>query len=59
MDSAWFKMVPVFVTRKTAGDLIYHIAIPLWMTLVLAILVLFNMLLWGGYGIYEFFRVVT
>jgi len=59
MNKVWFETVPVFVTRKTADDFIYHIDIPVWMTLLIALIVLINIFLWGGIGIYEAIKMIA
>jgi hypothetical protein len=49
----WKEQVPIFVTRPTANKTIFDINVPMWLALLLALIVLFNLLLWGGIGVFE------
>lgn len=48
---------PIYVTRKTAGGETMSYSLSLWMTLLVILLVWANVIVWAGYGLYEFGRL--
>ena len=45
--------IPVYVTRKTANGETVQYSQSLWMTLAVQLLVTFNAILWGIYGLIQ------
>lgn len=49
----WTHSFPVWVSRKDTNGMIASFTMPLWCALSLFALIVLNVLLWGGIGVYE------
>lgn len=47
---------PVYVTRKTAGGVVAHYSLSIWMSLLAMCLVWLNIVVWGVIGLVEAVR---
>ena len=55
----WLKLsLPFYVTNKTAGGLIMSYSMNVWLIILAMFLVMANLLLWGGIGIWKAFEVI-
>lgn len=55
----WTEKVPIWVSRENASGQISQFEVSGWIFLLVFVLILFNAILWGGYGIYEWVRLVV
>lgn len=45
--------VPVWVSRRNADGVIAQFTVSMWLFMLIGIVMLCNVLLWGGIGLYE------
>lgn len=50
--------VPIWVSRETADGVISYFAIPLWLFGLIGFLILFNVILWGGIGMFVAVKLI-
>jgi hypothetical protein len=57
--SFWTETIPIWVSRKTANGDVSAFSVSGWVFMLVHFLILLNVILWGGYGIYEWVKVVA
>lgn len=55
--SGWFDEIPIYVTRKNAHGVIGQLTIGAFWAVLILMLVSFNLILWGAYGVFEVIRL--
>lgn len=51
--SKWTFPVPIWVSRETGDGVTSKFTVPMWLFLLIGLVVLLNVLLWGGIGLVE------
>lgn len=54
----WNYPAPIFSTRKSNREEVFTVTVPTWIALMLAIIILLNILLWGGIGLWKAGEVI-
>jgi hypothetical protein len=53
MKGDWGMELPIWVSRKNADGMISQFSVPMWLFMLIGLLVVLNVVLWGGIGLYE------
>jgi hypothetical protein len=51
--SKWTFPMALWVSRKDADGMIYHVTVPMWLFIVFGFIILANVLVWGVIGLVE------